>query len=186
MQASPGQTTAPAAQAMLRAGSLAGAWALDPAGSSVALKTKVMGLIPVNGVFRAVAGAGTIGPDGEASGTITVEAASIDTRNARRDEHLRSADLLDTGRYPRITFTADRISLAGDQATVTGTLTVHGQQRPVSVSAAASVRGEAEVCLDAKVRVNRADFGISWNPMGLASVSNVIVVHATFVRATAR
>jgi polyisoprenoid-binding protein YceI len=167
---------------MLRAGSLAGAWALDPAGSSIALKTKVMGLIPVNGVFRAVAGAGTIGPDGEASGTITVEAASIDTRNARRDTHLRSADFFDSASHPDITFTADGVRPGGPGAAVTGALTIRGQTRPLTVDATVSVRGDGEVELDAAGPVDRAAFGLTWNALGLASMRNILVIHVIFIR----
>jgi polyisoprenoid-binding protein YceI len=80
--------TAPALQALLKDGALAGKWALDPRTSSIRLKSRAMGgLARVNGVFREVSGNGTVFPDGEVSGTLTVVAASIDTKNNRRDTH---------------------------------------------------------------------------------------------------
>ena len=72
MHAPSGQMTAPVVQALLKDGALAGEWALDPRKSSIRLMSKSIGLIPVNGVFREVSGHGTVSPDGEVSGTLTV------------------------------------------------------------------------------------------------------------------
>ena len=77
MQAPSGQRTAPPLQALLEDRTLAGEWALDPGQSSIRLKNRsVFGLMRVNGVFREVSGNGTVSPDGEVSGTVTVAAAS--------------------------------------------------------------------------------------------------------------
>lgn len=75
MQAPSGQMTGPALQALLEDGALAGEWVLDPRRSSIRLKSKVMGLVRVNGVFREVSGHGTVSADGEVSGALTVAAA---------------------------------------------------------------------------------------------------------------
>jgi polyisoprenoid-binding protein YceI len=182
MQAPSAQMTAPALQALLKAGALAGKWDLDPRTSSIRLKTKIMALIPVNGVFREVSGNGTVSADGEVSGTVRVAAASIDTRNTRRDTHLRSADFFDSGNYPDITFTADSIRVSGQGVAVTGTMTVRGCTRPVSFDAAASVQGDGEIRLDAEVHINRADFGLTWNLMGMTSMNNTVAIHAVFTR----
>ncbi len=182
MQAPSGQTATPVLEALLKDGTLAGEWVLDPGNSSIRLRTNVMGLIRVNGVFREVTGTGAVRPDGKVSGTVTVAAASIDTRNSRRDAHLCSADFFDSDNYPDITFTTNGIRPAGQSATVTGALTVRGKTRPLSVNAAASVRGDGEVWLDAEVRINRADFGLTWNVMGMASMNNTLTFHATFLR----
>jgi len=182
MQAPSGQMTAPVVRALLEEGALAGTWALDPGRSGIRLKSKVMGLIPVNGVFREVGGNGTVSPDGEVSGTVTITAASIDTRQTRRDTHLRSADFFDTGNYPDITFTVAGIRPSGQGVAVTGALTVRGRTRPLSFDAAASVHGDGEIWLDARVRVNRTDFGLTWNLLGLVSVTSTLTIHAVFTR----
>jgi polyisoprenoid-binding protein YceI len=175
--------TAPVVQALLKDGALAGGWALDPRKSSIGLKSRAMwGLVPVNGVFREVSGNGTVSPDGRVSGTVTVAAASIDTKNTRRDTHLRSADFFDSGHNPDITFTADGIRPSGQGVAVTGALTVRGRTRPLSFDAAASVQGDGEIWLDAEVRINRADFGLTWNLMGTAGVNNTLTIHAVFIR----
>src|SRR5215469_12449902 len=180
MQALSGQSTAPEVRALLADGALAGDWVLDPRESSIRLKSKVWGLIPVNGVFREVSGNGTVAPDGEVSGTVTVAAASIDTKHARRDTHLRSADFFDSGNHPDITFTADGIRPSAQGAMVTGTLTVRGRSRPLAFDAAASVQGDGGIWVDAEVHVNRADFGLTWNQLGMVAVNNTIIIHAVF------
>ena len=183
MQAPSGQITQLAPQALLQDGVLAGDWVLDPRKSSIRLKSSSMrGLARVNGVFREVSGNGTVFPDGKVSGTVTVAAASIDTKNTRRDTHLRSADFFDSGNHPDITFTADGIRPSGRGVAVTGALTVRGRTRPLSFDAAASVQGDGEVWLDAEVHINRADFGLTWNLMGMASMNNTLTIHATFTR----
>ena len=183
MQAPSGQMTAPPLQARLKDGVLAGEWVLDPRQSSIRLKSRhIWGLAPVNGVFREVSGNGAVSPDGEVSGTVTVAAASIDTKNTRRDAQLRSADFFDSGNHPDITFTTDAIRPSDQSVTVTGALTVRGRTRPVSFDAAASIQGDGEICLDTQVRINRADFGLTWNMMGVASMNNTLTIHAVFIQ----
>ena len=182
MQAPSGQRTAPPLPTLLQDQILAGKWVLDPGQSSIRLTNRsALGLMRANGVFRKVSGNGTVSPDGEASGTLTVAAASIDTKNTRRDTHLRSADFFDSGHHPDIAFTAASIRPSSRGAAVTGTLTVRGRTRPVSFDAAASVHG-GEVWLDAEVHINRADFGLTWNLMGMTSMNNTLTIHAVFTR----
>ncbi len=183
MQATPGQMTAPAVRALLEDGTLAGRWILDPRRSVVRLKNKSMaGLVRVNGVFREVSGNGSVSPDGEVTGALTVATASIDTRNGRRDTHLRSADFFDSANHPDITFTADSVRPSDHGVVVTGALTVRGRTRPLSFAAAAVVHGDGEVWLDAQVHINRADYGLTWNQLGMVSVHNTVTIHAVFTR----
>src|SRR5258707_10542746 len=105
-----GQMTAPALQTLLRDATLAGNWTLNPSKSTIGLRSRSMwGLAPVKGVFREVTGTGAVSPAGEVTGTITAGSASIDTKNSKRDTHLRSKDFFDSDSYPDITFTADRL-----------------------------------------------------------------------------
>jgi polyisoprenoid-binding protein YceI len=175
-----GQMTAPELQALLQDATLAGNWTLDASKSTVGLKSKsIWGLVPVKGVFHDVTGSGTVSPAGEVNGTVSVAAASIDTKNKKRDAHLRSGDFFDVEKYPDITVGVDQITLAGDGVDVTGSLTVHGVTRPVSFPARVSFFGD-EVWLDAEVQVNRADFGLTWNQLGMTSMTNTITVHAVY------
>ena len=179
----PAQQATSALQAQLASGALAGNWTLDPARSTVTLRSKSMwGLAPVKGAFRQVSGRGTVSPAGEVSGRIEVGAASIDTGMARRDNHLRSGDFFLSDKYPVIAFDLDRITVTGDGVTVAGTLTVRERSQPLNFPATAAVAGDGEVVLDGTVQVNRADFGLTWSQLGMASTHNTIAIHAVFTR----
>ena len=178
-----GQVTESALQAMLEDAAFTGSWTLDASRSAIGLRSRSMwGLAPVNGVFREISGNGTVSPDGEVSGTVTVAAASVDTKHTRRDTHLRSADFFDSANHPDIKFTADGIRPSGQGVAVTGALTVRDRTRPLSFDAAASFQGDGEIWLDAEIHVNRADFGLTWNQMGMASLNNTLTIHAVFVQ----
>ncbi len=169
--------------AQLDRAALAGTWVLDPAKSTVRLRSKSMwGLVPVKGTFGTVAGEGTMSPAGDVSGTVTVGAASVDTGMAKRDQHLRSEDFFAADTYPDIVFAVDQVPASGAEVTVSGRLTVRDQTRPLSFPVTAAVQGDGEVWLDAEVPVNRTDFGLTWNQLGMSSVHNTITVHAVFTR----
>ena len=180
--------TATTVQALLEDGKLAGSWTLDATRSEVRLETRhTWGLRPLHGVFRQVSGSGTVTAAGEVSGVVTVAAGSIDTKNSIRDKHLRSADFFDIATHPDLTFAVDGVAPddgatpADGRVRVTGSLTVRGRTRPASFGATVSATDD-EVRLDGELRVNRTDFGLTWNRMGIASVDNTIVVHAVFTR----
>ncbi|MGD0704355.1 MAG: YceI family protein [Trebonia sp.] len=173
-------------QALLADGKLAGAWTLDGAKSSVGLSSKsVWNLVKVNGRFTQVTGAAVISAGGEATGTITVAAASVDTANKKRDDHLRSADFFDAAKYPDIsvTISSATLSAGGEDAAFSGTLTVRDQTRPVTVSGKVSTRDADEIALDAELPVNRGDYGMSFNKLNMMSLDNIITIHAVFARA---
>jgi polyisoprenoid-binding protein YceI len=183
MQAESGQLTGPPVQALLADGALTGEWVLDPRASSLRLRNKAMGgLAAVKGVFREVSGRGTVLPDGQVSGTIAVSAASIDTKKARRDKHLRSADFFDSDNHPEITFTVDAIRPSGQGVTVTGALTVRDRTLPLSFEAAAFAHDGQQIWLDAEFHVNQRDFGLTWNWLGTVGADNTLTFHAVFAR----
>ncbi len=176
-----GQPGTPALQA-LADGTLTGSWVLDPARSEVRLESRhTWGLRPVHGIFRQVAGNGTVTAAGQVTGTLTVAAGSIDTKNKMRDKDLRSAKIFDIASHPDITCTVDGMQPADGGVQVTGSMTVRGRTRPLSFDAKASAAA-GEVRLDAKVPVNRADFGLTYSPLRMASLNNTITVHAVFTR----
>jgi len=177
-----GQLTSPELQGLLRDGQLAGSWTLDPARSEVRLKTRhTWGLLPLNGIFHQVSGNGTVTPNGDVTGVITVAAESVDTKNARRDKHLRSPDFFHVEDHPEFTFAVDGVTLTDGGVRVNGSLTVRGHTRPASFGATVS-RADGEVSLDGELPVNRSDFGLNWNFLGIASLHSTIVVHAVFTR----
>jgi polyisoprenoid-binding protein YceI len=181
---SSGQLTARALQELLQDAKLAGSWTLDGSRSQIGLRSKSMwGMVSVKGVFGRIAGEGTVTPDGQVAGSITVAAESIDTKVKKRDAHLRSADFFDTGNHPSIVFTVGSIAPAGDGVTVAGQLTVRDQARPVSFPATVSASDDgSELTLDGELHVNRSDFGLNWNQLGMSSMHNTIPVHAVLTK----
>jgi len=170
-------------RARLADGSLVGLWRLDQARSSVKLSTKGMwGLATVNGVFAEVTGEGVLSDGGRIGGHITVVTVSVDTRNTKRDAHLRSADFLHSEAHPHIVFTAERITPAGDQATVAGTLQIFGHPRPITFPATITASGDDEVGIEAEIQVDRSDFGQASTQMGMVSKKSTVTVSAVFVR----
>ena len=180
--------TTPSPEATLRTrladGSLAGNWTLDPARSTATLKSRSMwGLVPVKGAFRKLEGAGTVSPTGEVTGRIELAADSLDTKNAKRDTHLRSPDFFHAEKYPAITFTLDKLTPAADNLTAEGTLTVREASRPITFPATATLAADGEIVLDAAVQVDRSHHGLTWNQLGMASMHNTVTIHAAFTKA---
>jgi polyisoprenoid-binding protein YceI len=168
-------------------GSMAGTWTLDPARSSASLRSKsVWGLVAVKGVFRDLEGAGTISPSGEVTGHLSLSTSSLETKIAKRDAHLRSDDFFSSEKYPAITFAVDAIEPAGAGFTMSGTLTVRDQSRPISFPVTAAVVTDGEISLDATVKVDRTDFGLTFNQMNMMSVHNTVTVHAVVVGSSPR
>jgi polyisoprenoid-binding protein YceI len=182
MTTSAGQAPA-ALRALLGNGSLTGTWALDPVRSTATLRTKHgWGLAPVKGVFRDIAGDGAVSPAGEVTGRIALATEALDTKNKKRDEHLRSADFFDAENYPAITFNLEKLEPAGEGVTVTGRLTVRDYSGPLSFPATVSVTGDGEAVLDATVLIDRSQFGVTINKLGMLSMKNTVVVHAVFTK----
>ena len=169
-------------QSLLQGGELAGSWTLDPARSRVRLTTRhTWGLLPLHGSFDQVTGSGTVTPAGEVSGVLTVGAESISTKNPTRDKHLRSPAFFNTERHPEITFTVDSAAPASGGVRLTGQLSVAGNARPATVDATVARTGD-EVTLDGELPVDRREYGLTWNFLGIAGNHSTIAVHAVFTR----
>ncbi|MFF8424815.1 YceI family protein [Streptomyces sp. NPDC016566] len=164
-----------------------GIWQLDPTASTVGLRHKTFwGLVDVKGTFGAVTGRGEVRPDGSATGTVTLDVAALDTKNAKRDEHLRSADLLDAGNHPEITLAvrgADRLD--DDSVRVTGQLTVRGVSRPLNLTARLTSATAEALTLETEFTVDREQFGVTWNQLGMMRGLTTVTAALRFSRAAA-
>jgi polyisoprenoid-binding protein YceI len=164
----------------LRAGEFVGTWVLDAARSEVRFKSRYLwGLVPVKGKFRQVSGNASVSVAGDVIGMISVAAASVDTNDEKRDELLRSANLLDAAKYPDIHFNIEGATPYGWGASGWGRLTIRGTTCPLFFDAAVS-SGDGEAWVDAEVQINRADFGLTWNRLRIASMDNSLTVHLVF------
>jgi polyisoprenoid-binding protein YceI len=143
-------------------------WIVDPERSHVRFRSASMwGLVKVTGTFSALRGEGSLDRDGMATGRLEIEAWSVDTRNQKRDKHLRSPSFLSALTYPVITFavcgiTSDEL----DRVRVRGELTVVGYTRPLELTAAIEKADATGATLSTSVETTHSIWGID-SPMGL-------------------
>ena len=147
-------------------------WTLDAAHTLVEFSARHMMVSSVKGRFTDVSGSITDVDDDptRAQVEITIAAASINTADPRRDEHLRSADFLDAEHFPTITFKSRRVDRSGadDEFTLVGDLTIRDQTREVALDVTfngigTSPYGQTIAGFTAATKLNRKDFGLTWN-----------------------
>jgi polyisoprenoid-binding protein YceI len=145
-----------------------GVWRVDTASSELAFSARGMfGLVPVHGKFNACTGTLTVTDEG-AQGELSIQAASLDTGNAKRDEHLRSADFFDVEANPFVTFDLTGIEeLGGDKVAVSGTLKVRDNELPLRIKATSQITDSDTLSLSATEDVDRDDAGLGWSKMGM-------------------
>ena len=150
---------------------LSGTYVLDPAHTRIGFVARHAMVTKVRGTFNDFEGSGVIdGTDfSKSTGQLTIQAASIDTRNEQRDAHLRSNDFLAMEEYPQITFVATNVRQAGATTLeVTGDLTIRGVTNSVTIpfefeGAATDPFGNLRVGFEGSTVINRKDYGITWN-----------------------
>lgn len=147
----------------------AGTYQLDTSHSVVEFVVRHLGLAKVRGRFNDFSGTISVGEDiADSSVEVSLDAASIDTRDAGRDEHLRSPDFLDVDNHTALTFRSTGIRQEGGDWKVDGELTVVGKKRPVTLDvefegAANDPSGGNRIGFSAARKINREDFGLTWN-----------------------
>ncbi|WP_197322160.1 YceI family protein [Saccharomonospora sp. NB11] len=150
---------------------LTGTYTLDPTHSRLGFVARHAMITKVRGAFNAFEGTARIDGENPAASSVelTIEATSIDTRNADRDAHLRSNDFLAMDEYPTITFVSTDIARTGDDTfDVTGDLTIRGVTRQVTIpltfeGQAVDPFGNVRVGFEGSTSISRKDFGITWN-----------------------
>ncbi|MFF1293774.1 MULTISPECIES: YceI family protein [unclassified Streptomyces] len=164
-----------------------GLWQLDTAASTVAIKHKsIWGLVTVKGAFTAVTGQGEVRPDGSAVGTLTLTVASLDTKNPKRDTHLKGPDFFDADNHPELTFAVRSAELRdGDQVHVVGQLTARGISRPQTFTARLTGADADALTLDAEFSVDRNQFGMGWNQLGMIARLTTVTATLRFTRTAA-
>ncbi len=160
-----------------------GAYKFDVAHSAIGFKVKHMGLVDVPGYFTEFSGTVNYNADDVTKSSVEFSAktASVDTRVARRDNHLRSADFFDAEKFPEITFKSKKVEKSGDTLNVTGDFTLRGVTKtmtiPVKVAGFASGRGGSKVMgATAETMFDRTAFGVDYGAKSGAIGKDVKVI----------
>jgi len=164
-------------------------WAIDSSHTTLEFSVRHLGLATVKGVFHRLSGEIEVDEQdlSRSSGRVEVEVASIDTRDEKRDGHLRSADFFDTEKFPTATFVTRRITARqGNRYDVEGDLTLHGVTRPVTLEAEVSEFivdpwGNRRAAVAVSGEIDRTQFGLTWNQVleaGRLMVGEKVKVHA--------
>lgn len=163
----------PVVGALLLAGSAFGAtWTIDGKHATASFRVRHLMISNVTGTIGGIEGSVEFDDKEPAKSkvTATLDATTIDTNEAKRDEHLRSPDFFDTAKYPKITFVSKSVKATGKGSyDVTGALTLHGVTKDIVLAvdgpseAIKGMGGEMRRGLTATTTINRKDFGITWN-----------------------
>jgi polyisoprenoid-binding protein YceI len=146
----------------------AGTYTIDPAHSEVTFTIRHL-MSKVRGSFTDFAGELTVAEDlGLSSAAATIRTASVDTRNETRDNHVRSAEILDVERYPKMTFATTGVRADGERYLVDGELTIRDVTRPVTLEvefngSGTDPWGGTRSGFTASTQVSRKDYGIEFN-----------------------
>lgn len=144
---------------------------IDPTHSSVHFSVRHMMVSNVRGEFTKVSGTIKFDPENPANSSVdaTIDAASINTRDAQRDTHLKSADFLDVEKFPTLTFHSKKIAPQSGGGKVTGDLTIHGVTREITLDVEGLTPevkdpwGKQRMGASATTKISRKDFGLIWN-----------------------
>lgn len=139
-----------------------GLWTVDPHGSEVLFKAKAFRVLPVTGIFEDFTGTLTAGTGGAVSGTIVIQAASVNTGWARRDAKLRGAEYFQVDRYPEMVFTLDVEPTGAEHQQLSGALRIHEKSVPLSFPVYAIAHGD-HLHLEGEVDVDHDLAGLGWS-----------------------
>jgi len=148
---------------------VAGTWSLDPSHTAVEFSVRHLGLSKVRGRFSSFTGDVVVAEDpAQSSINVSIDVTSVDTRDEKRDEHLRTNDFFDAPAFPTITFASTSVSGGASDWRVTGDLTIRGVTKQVTLDAtfegtATDPWGGSRAAFTATTEVDREDFGMTWN-----------------------
>jgi polyisoprenoid-binding protein YceI len=172
-----------------------GTWVIDPGHTEVGFVGRHFGLTKIRGRFTGVDGAVVIGDDPATSHvTAVIDLRTVTSGSEARDEHLRSADFFDVEHHPTATFRSTGLSVAGPAARLVGELTLKGITGEVALDVdylghAADPWGGERAVFGASGRINREDWGLTWNMLLeagglLVSKEITLTIEAELVRQT--
>lgn len=144
---------------------------IDPAHSAAQFGVRHMMISTVKGEFTKVTGTFKYDPANPAASVVeaSIDASTINTREPKRDAHLKSADFFDTAKFPLLTFKSKQVTKSGNGLKVAGDLTIHGVKREVVLNVEELTApqkdpwGFMRIGATATTKIDRKDFGLTWN-----------------------
>ncbi len=185
------KTLAAALVALLAVPALAAdTYKIEGSHTQSAFAVKHLMISTVRGEFGKTEGTIVLDPADLTRSTVeaTIDATTIDTRDAKRDDHLKNADFFDVAKFPKITFKSTKVEKAADGLKVTGDLTIKGVTKPVVLSVAGPTDeikdpwGNTRRGLSATTKINRKDFGVSYGPNAVVSDEVAITIDAELLK----
>jgi len=161
-----------------------GGWTLDPDRSAITFRIKNMwGVWPVNGKFTEFRGEGRLTEKSAVSGRIDIEVASLDTGIGRRDKHLLSADFFDADRFPQIGVAVTGLHpTTGRAAQLQTDFTIKDKTEPVPLPVTITELDDGSVRVVGEAKLDRSQFGLDWNKLGVMTKTVTVAAEAVFVR----
>jgi polyisoprenoid-binding protein YceI len=169
---------------------LAGVWNLVPDRSAITFKVKnFWGLLNVKGRFGEFSGDGQLTGKGAIFGRVDIRAASLSTGIGRRDKHLRSADFFDVERFPEISVVVTAVHPTqgppkGRAADLRANLTIKGITAPLPLPVTITELDDGSIRISGETKVDRSQFDLDWNRLGMSGATATAAAQAVFVRAT--
>ena len=162
-----------------------GVWSAVPEQSTIAVKSKSMwGVMPVKGRFTEFSGDGQVTDTQTVFGRIDIKAESLETGIRKRDTHLHSADFFEAEKFPDISVVVTSAEgINGDTADLRAQLTIKGVTKPLPLKTRVTVLDDGAVRLTTEATVNRQDFGVDGNMMGMIGDMATISGDVVFRRA---
>jgi polyisoprenoid-binding protein YceI len=176
---------------LVAAPTLADTYKIDPAHTNASFAVKHLLISTVRGEFQKTEGTLVLDPADVTKSKVeaTIDVASLNTREPKRDGHLKSPDFFDAAKFPTITFKSTKVEKAGEGALkVTGDLTMHGVTKPVVLEVAGpsdevkDPGGNIRRGISATTKINRKDFGVSYGPNAVVSDEVTITIDGEFLK----
>lgn len=163
----------------------AGTWTIVPDQSTIMVKTKSMwGLVPVKGRFTEFSGDGQLTAPQTVSGRIDIRTASLRTGIGKRDAHLHSADFFEAEKFPDISVVViEADAIDGDTIDLRAQLTIKGTTKPLTLRTKVAPVGDGSMRLITQATINRQDFGVDGNLLGMIGDNATISGDLVFRRA---
>jgi len=155
---------------------------IDPVHSSVIFSIKHLGVTDFYAVFKEISGTVTFDKADPAKSSVelTVPVESVDSRNPKRDQHLKSPDFFNAKQFPTLSFKSKKVEASGETYKVSGDFTLHGVTKPITIEFKKGAEGkgmEGEVRGGGETRftIKRSDYGMTFMPGALGDDVNIIV-----------